>query len=186
VVGPLLASPLQAGQLAGAIEALAARTWQHPITGEPVRFGFSTIERWLYRARAAKSDPFGALGNRVRKDAGGQPSLRPALRAVICAQYREHKSWTVKLHYDNLAVRVRADPELGVLPSYQSVRRFLRAQGLRRQRRPRHADRPGMERAERRREELEVRSFETTHVHSLWPAPPRAWIPSLPATRERC
>jgi hypothetical protein len=50
VIGQLLAAPPDKGELRSAIEALAARTWQHPTTGEPVYFGFSTIERWYYRA----------------------------------------------------------------------------------------------------------------------------------------
>ena len=48
VIGQLLAAPPDTGELRAAIEALAARTWQHPSSGEPVRFGFSTIERWYY------------------------------------------------------------------------------------------------------------------------------------------
>ena len=52
VVGQLLAAPPPKGELRAAIIALAARTWQHPTTAEPVRFGFSTIERWYYRALA--------------------------------------------------------------------------------------------------------------------------------------
>ena len=50
VVGHLLAAPPDKGELRAAIEELASRTWQHPSTGEPVRFAFSTIERWYYRA----------------------------------------------------------------------------------------------------------------------------------------
>ena len=46
VVGQLLAAPPDKGELKTAIEGLAARAWRHPSTGEPVRFGFSTIERW--------------------------------------------------------------------------------------------------------------------------------------------
>src|SRR5271157_980543 len=46
VIGQLLAAPPDKGELKAAIEGLAARTWRHPTTGEPVRFGFSTIERW--------------------------------------------------------------------------------------------------------------------------------------------
>jgi hypothetical protein len=44
VVGQLLAAPPPKGELRGEIEKLAAREWQHPITGLPVRFGVSTIE----------------------------------------------------------------------------------------------------------------------------------------------
>jgi hypothetical protein len=50
VIGQLLAAPPPKGELKAAIMALAARTWQHPTTGDPVQFGFATIERWYYRA----------------------------------------------------------------------------------------------------------------------------------------
>jgi putative transposase len=106
----------------------------------------------------------------VRKDAGQHPSLSSALREVLRLQYHKHKSWSAQLHVDNLAALVAKDPLLGPMPSYQSVRRFLKAQGLHRQRTPRHADRPGAERAAQRREELEVRSYEATHTHGLWHA----------------
>ena len=46
VIGQLLAAPPPKGELRAEIEALAACQWRHPTTGEPVRFGFSTIERW--------------------------------------------------------------------------------------------------------------------------------------------
>jgi hypothetical protein len=41
-----LAAPPAKGELKAAIAVLAARTWQHPTTGDPVQFGFATIERW--------------------------------------------------------------------------------------------------------------------------------------------
>ena len=47
VIGQLLAAPPPKGELRVQIEALAGRQWRHPVTGEPVRFGFSTIERWF-------------------------------------------------------------------------------------------------------------------------------------------
>ena len=59
VVGQLLAAPPGKGELRAAIEELAARTWLHPTTGQPVRFGFSTIERWYYRALGERTDPVG-------------------------------------------------------------------------------------------------------------------------------
>src|SRR5271157_703493 len=69
VIGQLLAAPPHKGELGAAIEALAARQWCHPTTGEPVRFGFSTIERWYYRALKERSDPVGVLRRKVRGDA---------------------------------------------------------------------------------------------------------------------
>ena len=50
MIEQLLAAPPPKGHLRAEFEKLAARTWQHPITGEPVRFAFSTLERWLHRA----------------------------------------------------------------------------------------------------------------------------------------
>lgn len=55
VVGPLLASPPARGDLRAKLEELAARSWLHPVSGEPTRFGVSTIERWYYAARRARS-----------------------------------------------------------------------------------------------------------------------------------
>ena len=46
VVGRLLAAPPPAGELRAEIEKLAAQEWRHPITGAPIRFSFSSVERW--------------------------------------------------------------------------------------------------------------------------------------------
>ena len=170
IVGPLLASPPGRGELQGEIARLAEKSWQHPRTGEPVRFGRSTIERWLYVARSSR-DPVAALGRAVRADAGSQPSLSLELRQLVRQQYEEHPGWTVRLHYDNLLVRVGDLAGGGPVPSYQSVRRFMKAQGLRRQRRFRRRD--GTEpdhRSRRPTGELEIRSYELTHTHALWHA----------------
>ena len=51
VIGQLLAAPPPKGELRGQLEELARREWPHPITGLPVRFGVSTLERWLHKAR---------------------------------------------------------------------------------------------------------------------------------------
>jgi putative transposase len=82
------------GELKAAIEALAERTWRHPTTGEPVRFGFSTIERWYYRAFKERSDPVGRLRRKLRSDAGQQPAMSDAvrLRAIRRAQGLERKT----------------------------------------------------------------------------------------------
>jgi hypothetical protein len=47
VVGQLLAAAPPKGALRAEIAKLAARESQHPITGSPVRFGVSTVERWF-------------------------------------------------------------------------------------------------------------------------------------------
>jgi hypothetical protein len=61
IIGALLAAPPAKGALRAALEELAAREWRHPSTGEPVRFSFSTLERWFYRSRNEQHDPVGVL-----------------------------------------------------------------------------------------------------------------------------
>lgn len=167
IVGPLLAAPPPRGELAQEIRRLAARTWRHPLTGLPVQFGFSTIERWLHQVRD-ENDPVGLLCRKVRRDAGEQPSMTEPLRRALLAQYEQHRSWSYKLHRDNLVVLVERDPSLGVLPSYSTVLRYMKAHGLRRL--PRMGPRgcPGPARAEQRLVDREVRSYEAAYVNGLW------------------
>jgi len=163
VIGLLLAAPPPRGELDGAIAALAERTWHHPISGKPVRFGFSTIERWYYRAVKEKRDPVGVL----RRDAGQQPAMSGAVRRAMIAQYAAHKGWSVRLHHDNLIALAKTNPDLQPLPSYATLRRFLKASGFnkRRRRTSRHTE--GAERAEARFLDREVRSYEAEYVGSL-------------------
>ena len=56
IIGHLLAAPPEPGELRRALTELAAKSWRHPMTGLPVRFGFSTLERWFYAVRA-HADP---------------------------------------------------------------------------------------------------------------------------------
>jgi putative transposase len=110
VIGQLLAAPPPKGELASAIVELAARVWRHPTTGEPTRFGFSTIERWYYRALKENRDPVAVLHRKLRADAGQQPAMSGALREALIAQYAAHKSWSVQLHHDNLVALAESNP----------------------------------------------------------------------------
>lgn len=168
VVGPLLAAPPPPGQLQAELDRLAAKQWRHPITGEPTRFGMSTIQRWYYAARAEKVNPVAVLRRKVRADAGRQPSISGDVRRLVEAQYRNHKSWSYRLHYDNLRVVVQDHPDAGPMPSYSSLLRFMKSHDLVRRSRPRGRFTPGMERAEKRLETLEVRSYEAEYVSGLW------------------
>lgn len=165
IVGPLLADPPAHGELRAQLEQLAARSWRHPTTGECLRFGVSTIERWLYQAKGAPN-PIEALARRVPKHAGSQPSLSEPLRRMIELLYREHPSWTFQLHYDNLIALAKEDPTLAPVPSYTTLARFMRAQGLIRQRRRKRRAEDAT--AESPRAPREMRSFEVEHVHGLW------------------
>jgi len=168
VIGQLLAAPPGKGELAAAIAALAERTWQHPTTGKPVRFGFSTIERWYYRALKKRSDPVGVLRRKLRADAGRQTAMSGAVRRAIIAQYAAHKSWSVRLHHDNLAALAENNPDLAPLPSYATLRRFFKASGFYKRRRVTSRHTEGAERAEARFLDREVRSYEAEYVGGLW------------------
>ena len=167
VIGLLLAAPPRRGELASAIAALAERTWQHPISDKPTRFGFSTVERWYYRALKERSDPVGVLRRKLRADAGRQPAVSAAVRQAIIAQYAAHKSWSAQLHHDNLAASAESNPDLLPLPSYATLRRFLKANGFVKRRRVTSRRTEGAERAEARFLDREVRSYEAEYVGSL-------------------
>jgi len=168
IVGPLLAAPPAHGELREALAQLARKPWRHPTSGVPVRFARSTIERWYYLAQQAKADPVSALRPKRRQDAGHTRRLSPALTLALRAQYQAHPSWSYRLHHDNLVARLLDDPTLGARPAYATVRRYLKNQGLFKQRRCRNRHTAGAEAAAERLERLEVRSFEADYVHGLW------------------
>ena len=168
IIGPLLAAPPRRGHRDAALRALAAQTWRHPLSEQPVGFGFSTIERWYYAARNEARDPVGVLRRQRRRDAGRSWAISAKLREVLRAQYQAHSRWTYRLHTDNLAVLVAADAALGGMPAYNTVRRYMVSHGLVPQPAPSPAATAGATRAQRRREHLEVRSFEVEYVHGLW------------------
>ncbi|MFQ5720630.1 MAG: DDE-type integrase/transposase/recombinase [Acidobacteriota bacterium] len=168
VVGPLLAAPPKPGELRAELLQLSQKTWRHPLTGEPVHFSLSTIERWLYTARHEQRDPVGALGQRIRKDAGRQRSLSDRLRVALRGQYKAHPSWSYQLHADNLEVLVAGEESLGRMPSYSTVRRYMKSQNLIKRRRKRGPNSPGARQAAYRLEHLEVRSYEAEYVCGLW------------------
>ena len=168
IVGPLLAAPPAPGQLQAELQRLAAKEWLHPINGQPVDFAVSTIERWFYAARAAKIDPVAVLRRNVRSDAGIQRGLPDPLRRMIEAQYRTHKRWSYQLHFDNLRALVGGDPSHPAMPSYSTVRRYMKNRGLVRIRLPRGKNTAGLLRAQQRLDSREVRSYEAAHVNALW------------------
>ena len=168
VIGQLLAAPPPKGELRAEIEALAGRQWRRPITGDPARFGFSTIERWYYRALKERSDPVGVLRRKLRTDAGQQPAMSDAVRQVVLAQCAAHKSWSVQLHHDNLVALAQTRDDLQPLPCYDTLRRFMKANSLDKRRRVTSRQTAGADRAEARLFDREVRSYEAAYVNGLW------------------
>ena len=165
IIGPLLAAPPAPGELQAALNELAARTWRHPLTGLDVRFGTSTIQRWFYACREA-TDPVAVLRNQIRRDIGSFPSVCPQAAEALRALYQQHSSWTARLLADNLRVVLSEAVPAVPCPSYPSVRRYLKAHGLTRKRRPRH----GVEQilgASTPPSEREIRSYEVPYVLQL-------------------
>ncbi len=167
VMGSLLSSPPARGAIQTAIRSLAEKTWSHPVTGRNLHVAAGTIARWYYMARRQRDDPVGALRRAVRKDRG-KISLAAPLAERLRLQYGDRPHWSHQLHYDNLVALVKADPSLGRLPSYSTVKRYMQAHGLVKKPGIQLHERPGEARAERRRQTREVRSYEVTHVGALW------------------
>lgn len=168
VIGPLLAAPPQRGQLQAQLQHLAAQKWQHPLSGQWVVFGRSTIQRWYYRALRSKAGPVEALKRKIRSDHGQHPSVTPPLIALLTQQHRQHPSWSYQLHFDNLTVVVEQQPEAGPMPSYVSLLRCMKSQGLFKRPRRGPAHSPGAQVAEHRYEAREIRSYESEYVNGLW------------------
>ena len=98
VVGPWLAAPPERGQLQAQLEKLSAQPWRHPISGQWVQFGLSTIQRWDYIALEAKQDPVAALRRKTRSDQGQHPTLSLPLRELLFTQYRQQPRGSYQLH----------------------------------------------------------------------------------------
>jgi len=162
IIGPLLAAPPEHGDLRAALEELAQKAYRHPTTGESVRFGVSTIERWLYCARGT-GDPVAALARKIPSHAGSFPAMPARLAAALEIQWRQHPGWSFQLHADNLLALVRENPSLGPMPSYTTVCRFMKDRGWLRHRKKK--TRAGATPSVTPRE---TRSFEVSHVHGLW------------------
>jgi transposase InsO family protein len=163
IIGQLLASPPEPGELAGRIEELAGKPWRHPSTGEAMKLSAKTIERMYYTARS-EADPVGALARKLPKHAGTHPSISEALAAAIDKQYSEHPRWTYQLHHDNLVALAKTQPSLGPVPGYATVRRFMKDRGLVRvqqRRRGKTAAAAGVVAREKR-------SYEVAYVNALW------------------
>ncbi len=135
VVGGLLAKSPEKGKLQQEIMLLAERVWNHPVTNESVKFSFSTIERWHYRA-IATTDPIRAMARKQRMDAGKTTALTPAQLMELKQQYKLYPHWSYQLHLDNLTALVKTRPYPGSMPSYATLRRRMLATAFDHDRQP--------------------------------------------------
>ncbi len=153
VIGSLLAAPPARGELQEQLQELAAKKWRHPISGQWVLFGLSTIERWYYKAlrsqsraggRAQTQDPL-----RSRAASVGEPqAARAAAAATPAASQLELPT---PFRQPGGGGRT-SSPKPAPMPSYVSVLRCMKSHGLfkRPRRGPVHS--PGAQAAEHRYE----------------------------------
>jgi transposase InsO family protein len=168
VVGRLLSSPPRRGALQKEIDKLAAQSWRHPITHEPVIYSRDTIERWFYRCRLERGTVISALRRKGRRDAGQSRVVEEAIKTIVHDQHRAHPSWSYKLHADNLGAEIRTRRLSVRLPSTTALRRWMQSCGMFRLPRCRGQDRVGAVAARDHVTAKEVRSFENEYVGGLW------------------
>ena len=108
------------------------------------------------------------LKRKIRSDQGTHPAVGPKLAELLATQYRQHPSWSYQLHFDNVSVVVEQQHELGSLPAYVSVLRYMKGHGLRKRPRRGPVHSPGAQAAEQRYENREIRSYESEYVNALW------------------
>ena len=166
VVGQLLSSPPARGSLRAALRELSDRTWKHPVTGEPARYGVATIERWYYCSLRERGSVVQALQRKSRADIGKSRVLDDAVKTLLRAQHREHSSWSYRLHADNMAVELESRGM--AVPSREAVRRWMQNCGLFKTSRCRGQNRQGAIAARDRAAAREVRSYENEYVCGLW------------------
>ena len=168
IIGALLSSPPERGQLRRALRELAAREWRHPITGEPTRCGFTTIERWYYRSLEERGSIVQVLRRKARLDVGRSRVLDEPIKNFLRDQHRMHPSWSYRLHADNVKAEIEQRGLPVAVPSRNAVRRWMQANGLFKTARCRGQNREGALAARDRVTAKEVRSFENEYVGGLW------------------
>jgi len=168
IIGSLLASPPEKGDLKNQLFALSKKAWLHPVTGETVRYSLSTLERWYYKAKKSPQNLLKTLGTQQRNDKGVFKSLDRAICDALIKQYGEHDGWSIQLHYDNLIVAIEIASLHTSYPSYSSILRYMKINNMPRKSKRKGPNSPGAKKAAKRLEEREVRSYEVDYVNGLW------------------
>jgi len=164
VVGHLLAAPPPDGELISELRALSLKFWKDPKTDLPRRYSFKTIQRWYYRALAADTDPVSGLRDKPRMGTGRSPLITDEIASDIRRLRKSHPAWTMQLIRDELEVLILARSSVTRVPSYNTVRRFMRLEGIdRRQRKSQ-----GRTKIDEQVVAREVRRFEVDRLHALW------------------
>lgn len=121
VVGHLIFCDVERGKLHAELKLLSEKKWKHPITGRPVIFGCSTIQRWYY---TILNNPGARLRASRRSNLGYFTSLSEQVRHYLAKQAKMHPSWCYSQHHQTL-VRYMKEHGLGLPPGCSTVRRYL-------------------------------------------------------------
>jgi len=167
IIGPLLSAPPESGCLKQELTELSKKQWKNPITGDPISFSVSTLERWYYAAKRSQ-DPIERLRVKRRSDAAHTRALSSELKLAVKNQYREHPGWSYQLHRDNLATIAKQLIPPVPEPSYSTIFRYMKSQGFTKRRVVKQRQTAGAVIATERLESREVRSYEVEHVNALW------------------
>lgn len=151
VIGPLLSSALEHGELREQLRALAQRCYRPPGATRTRRFGLSTLERWYY---AYRRDGLEGLRPGRRSDAGRAAALEPDVRDLLLAIRREYPTVSARLVLRTLIDEAVLAPDL---ISIATLNRLYAEHDLHRQRR----NAKGAQRRERRR-------WQAPHPGVLW------------------
>ena len=163
IIGSLLASPPDKGDLKNQLTLLAQKPWLHPVSGETIHYSLPTLERWYYKAKKEKKSLLETLSDKQRNDKGCFKSLSQTVCDLLEKQYAQHSGWSVQLHYDNLLAHIEEEA-----PSYSSILRYMRKKGMPRKSKRKGPNSPGAKKAAKRLEQREVRSYEVDYVNGLW------------------
>ena len=163
IIGSLLASPPDKGDLKNQLTLLAQKPWLHPVSGETIHYSLPTLERWYYKAKKEKKSLLETLSDKQRNDKGCFKSLSQTVCDLLEKQYAQHSGWSVQLHYDNLLAHIEEE-----VPSYSSILRYMRKKGMPRKSKRKGPNSPGAKKAAKRLEQREVRSYEVDYVNGLW------------------
>jgi transposase InsO family protein len=168
VIGSLLMAPPAKGHLKHELKLLSKKDWTHPISGVLVKFSHKTLEDWYYKARKERDNPIQVLQTKSREDSGQSRAISSQLKQAIFTLHKSNPNWSHQLHYDNLLVLIKQEPELGKAPSYHTVRRFRLKHGLRPEPFSRNHDRTGYQKSKEILDKREMRSYEMEYVGALW------------------
>ena len=114
IIGSLLASPPEQGDLHNQLSKLAEKHYHHPISGQPVDYSASTLERWYYKAKNEDDRILNTLCPKTRNDKGKFKVMDQAVCDALTRQYAAHDSWSVQLvRPDKVEYSSGCDPHSG-------------------------------------------------------------------------